>query len=155
MSRGGKDKDRSEPERRCIATGEVQPKRGLIRFAVSPDGVIVPDILEKLPGHGIWVSAERDALELAVKKGLFARAAKQAVSVSETLIADVESLLVRRVTDGISLARKAGRAVAGYERSRTGLAKRMCAFFCKPRTGPNAASRSCMRPVAGAVFSRF
>ncbi len=123
MSRGGKDKDRSEPERRCIATGEVQPKRGLIRFAVSPDGVIVPDILEKLPGHGIWVSAERDALELAVKKGLFARAAKQAVSVSETLIADVESLLVRRVTDGISLARKAGRAVAGYEKVKDWLGK--------------------------------
>jgi hypothetical protein len=123
MSRGGKDKDRSESERRCIATGEVQPKRGLIRFAVSPDGVIVPDILEKLPGHGIWVSAERDALELAVKKGLFARAAKQAVSVPETLIADVESLLVRRVTDGISLARKAGRAVAGYEKVKDWLGK--------------------------------
>ena len=66
MSRGGKDKFRDDPERRCIATGEVQPKRGLIRFAVSPDGIIVPDVLEKLPGRGIWVSADRAALELAV-----------------------------------------------------------------------------------------
>ena len=116
MPRGGKFKDRSDPERRCIATGEVQPKRGLIRFAVSPDGKIVPDILEKLPGRGIWVAAERDALETTVKKGLFARGAKQPVTVPETLVEDVEALLTRRLTDGISMARKAGSAVAGYEK---------------------------------------
>lgn len=116
MTRGGKDKTHGDPERRCIATGEVQPKRGLIRFAVSPDGIIVPDILEKLPGRGIWVAAERDALELAVKKGLFARAAKEQVHVPETLVADVEAALARRLIDGISMARKAGRAIAGYEK---------------------------------------
>ena len=116
MPRGGKRKDRSDPERRCIATGEVQPKRGLIRFAVSPDGIIVPDILEKLPGRGIWVSAERDALDKAVSKGLFARAARQSVTVPDTLADDVEAQLTRRVTDGISMARKAGQAVAGFEK---------------------------------------
>ena len=123
MSRGGKDKTRDDPERRCIATGEVQPKRGLIRFAVSPDGVVVPDVLEKLPGRGIWVAADRSALETAVKKGLFARAAKQAVTVPETLVADVEALLVRRLIDGVSMARKAGRAIAGYEKVRDWLGK--------------------------------
>ena len=116
MPRGGKSKNHSDPERRCIATGEVQPKRGLIRFAISPDGFIVPDILEKLPGRGIWVSAERDALAKAVDKGLFARGAKQAVTVPDTLVDDVEKLLARRLTDGISMARKAGSAVAGFEK---------------------------------------
>lgn len=123
MSRGGKDKSRDDPERRCIATGEVQPKRGLIRFAVSPDGVVVPDVLEKLPGRGIWVAADRAALEAAMKKGLFARAAKQTVTVPETLVADVETLLVRRLIDGVSMARKAGRAIAGYEKVRDWLGK--------------------------------
>lgn len=116
MARGGKHKERGDPERRCIATGEVQPKRGLIRFAVSPDGKIVPDILEKLPGRGIWVASERSALETAVTKGLFARGAKQAVEVPQTLVEDVETLLAKRVIEGISLARKAGRAVAGFEK---------------------------------------
>ena len=116
MSRGGKAKTRDEAERRCIATGEVQPKRGLIRFGISPDGQIVPDVLEKLPGRGIWVASERSALEEALKKGLFARSAKQQVSVSETLLDDVESLLARRLIDGISMARKAGSAVAGFEK---------------------------------------
>ena len=116
MPRGGKAKTRDVSERRCIATGEVQPKRGLIRFGISPDGRIVPDILEKLPGRGIWVAAERAALETAVKKGLFARGAKQQVSVSDTLVDDVEALLAKRLIDGISMARKAGKAVAGFEK---------------------------------------
>ena len=116
MPRGGKSKVRSDPERRCIATGEVQPKRGLIRFGVSPDGQIVPDILEKLPGRGIWVTAERSALEKATEKGLFARSAKQTVVVSDSLVDDVEALLAKRLIDGISMARKAGRAVAGFEK---------------------------------------
>lgn len=123
MTRGGREKQRGDPERRCIATGEVQPKRGLIRFAVSPDAVVVPDILEKLPGRGIWVAAERAALESAVSKGLFSRGAKQAVNVPETLVADVEALLARRLIDGISMARKAGIAVAGYEKVKDRLGK--------------------------------
>ena len=66
MSRGGQAKDRSDgPERKCIATGEVQPKNGLIRFVVGPESQIVPDVLEKLPGRGIWVSADREALDKA------------------------------------------------------------------------------------------
>jgi len=116
MARGGRTKDRTEPERRCIATGEVQPKHGLIRFVVGPDNVIVPDILEKLPGRGIWVSADKEALQLAIQKRLFAKAAKQSVSIPETMIADIEALLLKRVIDMISMARKASRAVAGYEK---------------------------------------
>ena len=123
MSRGGKDKTHDEADRRCIATGEAQPKRGLIRFAVSPDGVVVPDILEKLPGRGIWVAADRAALETAVKKRLFARAAKIPVTIPETLVADVEAGLARRLIDGISMARKAGRAIAGFEKVKDWLGK--------------------------------
>ncbi|NNE52453.1 MAG: RNA-binding protein [Sulfitobacter sp.] len=117
MGRGGVSKDRSDgPERKCIATGEVQPKHGLIRFVVGPDGQLVPDILGKLPGRGIYVAADRAALEQAVKKKLFARAAKQQVTIPEGLVEEVERQLARRVVDLISLQRKGGRAVAGYEK---------------------------------------
>lgn len=123
MSRGGKDKTHDAPDRRCIVTGEAQPKRGLIRFAVSPDNTVVPDILEKLPGRGIWVAADRAALETAVKKKLFGRAAKKPVTVPDTLVADVEAGLAKRLIDGISMARKAGRAVAGFEKVKDWLGK--------------------------------
>lgn len=117
MGRGGASKDRSDgPERKCIATGEVQPKYGLIRFVVGPDAQIVPDIAGKLPGRGIYVAADRAALDKAVAKKLFARGAKQPVQVPGDLTDEVERQLARRVIDLIALSRKSGRAVAGYEK---------------------------------------
>ena len=117
MSRGGASKDRSDgAERKCIATGEVQPKYGLIRFVVGPDAQIVPDIAGKLPGRGIYVAADRAALDKAVVKKLFARGAKMPVQVPDDLVAAVERQLARRVVDLIALSRKSGRAVAGYEK---------------------------------------
>ncbi len=116
MSRGGRRKDRSTPERRCIVTGEVRPKRELLRFVVGPDGVIVPDVLEKLPGRGIWVLADRKALEEAIRRKLFSRAARMQVEIPEGIADEVEKQLARRVIDLIALARKAGLAVTGYEK---------------------------------------
>ena len=121
MARGGHKKVRDTSERRCIATGETEPKAGLIRFVVGPDNQIVPDLLEKLPGRGIWVSADRAALATAINKGLFSRGAKQAVTVPDGLIDIVEAALVQRVVDLISLARKASRAVTGYEKVKSWL----------------------------------
>ncbi|QQA42900.1 RNA-binding protein [Pelagovum pacificum] len=121
MARGGHSKERGDPERRCIVTGEVQPREGLIRFVSSPDNVIVPDVLEKLPGRGIWVSADRSVLDQA-KAGQFARAAKAKVDVPEGLTDEVERQLARRVTELIALARKAGLAVAGFEKVKNWLA---------------------------------
>ena len=135
MARGGRTKDRDEPERRCIATGEVQPKHGLIRFVVGPDNQIVPDILQKLPGRGIWVSADRGALEKAVAKKLFARAAKRSVRVPETLVGDLERQRAERVVDLISLARKAGRAVAGYEKVKSWLMTEQAAVLIQALDG--------------------
>ncbi|SDI80413.1 hypothetical protein SAMN04488026_100782 [Aliiruegeria lutimaris] len=90
----------------------------MIRFVVGPDGGIVPDLAGKLPGRGIWVTATRDALALAVKKKAFARGAKRQVAVPEGLVDAIEAGLTRRVTDTLSLARKAGLAMAGYEKVR-------------------------------------
>ena len=119
MGRGGASKDRDNgPDRKCIATGDVQPKYGLIRFVAGPDGQVFADILDKLPGRGFYVAADRDALDLAVKKNLFSRGAKQPVKVPEGLTDTVEEQLARRVVDLISLQRKSGRAVAGYEKTK-------------------------------------
>lgn len=119
MGRGGASKDRSDgPERKCLATGEVQPKYGLIRFVVGPDDQVVPDVMGKLPGRGFYVAADRAALEQAVAKKLFARGAKQPVKVPEDLVDRIEAMLARRVIDLISLQRKSGKAVAGYEKTK-------------------------------------
>jgi predicted RNA-binding protein YlxR (DUF448 family) len=122
MGRGGASKDReSGAERKCLATGEVQPKYRMVRFVVGPDGQVFADVMGKLPGRGMWVSADRSALELAVKKGLFSRSAKQLLKTPENLVDDVEKQLARRVVDLISMQRKAGKAVAGYEKVKSWL----------------------------------
>jgi uncharacterized protein len=101
-------------ERRCIATGEVKPAASLIRFVVGPDGDLVPDLRARLPGRGIWVSAERKALETAVKKNLFAKAAGQAVKVPKDLPQLVEQLLSQRVAEIVGLTKRAGLVLNGF-----------------------------------------
>lgn len=122
MTRGGRQKDRSVgPERKCIATGEVLPKAVLIRFVIGPDGVVVPDLAGKLPGRGIWVKANRAALQRAVAKNLFPRAAKAPVKTPPDLVAQVETGLRARMQATLALARKAGQAICGYEKVRGSL----------------------------------
>ncbi len=123
MTRGGQGKLTEDPERRCIVTGEVQPKAGLVRFVVGPDGQVVPDVLGRLPGRGMYVEAVADSIEKAAKKNLFSRAAKQPVAVPDGLVALIEGQITRRVTDLLSMARKAGDAVTGYEKVKDMLAK--------------------------------
>ncbi|PIE14222.1 MAG: hypothetical protein CSA68_10415 [Rhodobacterales bacterium] len=128
-------KDSGAVERRCIATGATAPKAGMIRFVVGPDGWLVPDVLQKLPGRGIWVSADRAALQKAVKKGLFARAAKQPVTLPDDLIGLTEAALAKRLIELISLARKAGLAVTGYEKVKSWLISERARVLLQARDG--------------------
>ncbi len=148
VARGGKPNDRAAPERRCIATGEVRPKSGLIRFVANPDGRILSDLAGKLPGRGIWVAADRVALETAVRKRLFARGAKRQVWAPDSLADEVEALLATRMVELVSLARKAGQAVAGYEKVRSWLAREEAAVLMQASDG-SVRGRSKLRPPAG------
>lgn len=101
--------------RRCIVTGEVYPEARLLRFALAPDGAIVPDIEAKLPGRGIWAKAAKEAIDTAVKKRLFARAAKSAVTAGAELSGRAETLLVQRILSLIGLARRSGQLILGFD----------------------------------------
>ena len=116
MTRGGRKDESEGPERKCIVSGEVGPKSGLIRFVAAPDGAVLPDLLGKLPGRGFWVSSTREALDRAAAKGLFSRAARAKVTPPAELADLIEGLLAKRVVELLSLARKAGLAVTGYEK---------------------------------------
>ncbi len=109
------------PNRRCLVTRAVRPKDTLIRFVVGPDGTVTPDLAARLPGRGMWVSARREALEQAIAKRQFARAARRPVTVPEELVDRVEAMLVRRCIELLGLARRAGLAVMGYEKARAAL----------------------------------
>lgn len=102
------------PERRCIVTRAVRPKADLVRFVVGPDETVVPDVEGKLPGRGLWVTADRAVLEQAAAKNAFARAARRKVRVPDDLVDRVDALVERRLVQLLSLARGAGDAVAGF-----------------------------------------
>ena len=114
----GGDGPRRGPQRRCIASGEVRDKAELLRFVVGPDGSVVPDPGEELPGRGLWLRPEPDMIETARRRRLFARAARAPVTVPDDLCDRVAALLRRRCLDRVGLARAAGDAVGGFEKVR-------------------------------------
>jgi uncharacterized protein len=93
----------------------------MLRFVVGPDGVLVPDLAARLPGHGLWVSADRTAIERATKSG-FAKAARAAIKVPPELGDRLEALLARRVMDVLGMARRSGVLITGFDRVAEALA---------------------------------
>ena len=114
---------KSEPERSCIVTRTVKPKEELIRFVVGPKGVLVPDIDGKLPGRGIYVSTSRLTVAEAIAKRTFSRAAGAQVTIPDGLLETIEAQLLRRVANALSLARKSGQVICGFEKVETAAKK--------------------------------
>jgi hypothetical protein len=117
--------------RRCLASGEMKPRTEMVRFVIGPDQAVYPDIAEKLPGHGLWVSATPDAIHLAIKKNLFAKAAKEPARPAPDL-ADVVTLLLRkRCLEFLGLAKGSGNAVLGEAQTESALRANKLALFLK------------------------
>jgi uncharacterized protein len=114
----------------------------MIRFVVGPDRALVPDLTATLPGRGIWLSACGDVLEGARAKGglgrAFARAARGPVTVPPDLPALLEAALVRRIGELLGLARRAGQAVAGFDKAREWLRSGRCRLVLQASDGSTA-----------------
>ena len=103
-------------ERLCVSTRTVRPVADLIRFVVGPDGSAVPDLKQKLPGRGVWVTATQDALHDAIKRKVLARGFKRDVRLPADLVGQTERLLERAALDALAIAGKAGLVAAGFTR---------------------------------------
>ncbi len=110
-------------ERFCALSREVKPVADLIRFVVAPDGSIVPDLKRKLPGRGVWVTANEAALTQAVKRKVFAKTFKKDVRAGDDLVGQTLTLLERSALDALAIAGKAGQAVSGFTRVEAALGK--------------------------------
>ena len=152
MSRGGAHNSEELAERKCLVSQESGPKAGLIRFVTGPDGVVVPDILEKLPGRGYYVTADLYVLEDAVKRKVFARGAKTQVIVPDNLISEIDRQLARRVVDLVSIARKAGRAVTGFEKVKGWLAEGRAKVLLQASDGSERGKGKLWTPEGGRFF---
>jgi uncharacterized protein len=113
----GDDDQETGPLRRCLVTRERAEKARMIRFVLGPDRALVPDLTARLPGRGLWLSARADVIETARTRGAFARAVRGAVSVPPDLLARLRLGLEQRIAELLGLARRAGQAVAGFDKA--------------------------------------
>jgi predicted RNA-binding protein YlxR (DUF448 family) len=104
--------------------------RDLVRFALSLDDIIVPDITERLPGRGIWVSSQREILQKIEKKDFFSRAFKKKVEIPANIVEATVSASLAYVISLFALARKAGVVASGCETVKKACCKKPAAVYC-------------------------
>lgn len=151
------------PLRRCIVTRESLPKEKMIRFVLDPDRTVLPDLAARLPGRGMWLSAGADVLSTACAKGMFARAARGAVRVPPDLPVRVRTGLERRILELLGLCRRAGQAVAGYDKAREWLRSERAALIVQASDGSaeerrrflgDATRIAVVSPLSGAALGK-
>jgi len=117
--------DASGSERRCVLSEKSFPREELIRLAISPAGMVLPDPAGKAPGRGAWIAPDRAALEAAMASGHLKRALMRAfkggppgisLSWSQDLTALVEEALARNLLDRLGLELRGGNVVLGSAR---------------------------------------
>jgi predicted RNA-binding protein YlxR (DUF448 family) len=107
------ESDQAGSERTCIVTGIKDVPDAMLRFALSPDGSVVPDIRRKLPGRGIWTQLSFEIVSRAAAKQAFSRAFRAKAEAPAALAETVGALLERDALQSLSIANKAGLVVAG------------------------------------------
>lgn len=105
--------DTAGSERTCIVTGMKDVPEAMLRFALSPDGSVVPDIRRKLPGRGVWTRLSFETVRQAAAKQAFSRAFRAKAEASASLAETVDALLDRDALQALSIANKAGFVVTG------------------------------------------
>lgn len=98
-------------ERTCVVTGETGSPETMLRFALSPDGAVTPDIRRKLPGRGVWTRLDAAVVARAAKG--FARGFRRPVRVNPDLAREVDALLESDALQFLALVNKSGLVVAG------------------------------------------
>ena len=137
--------------RRCVAAREPRPASTMIRFVVGPDRALVPDLAARLPGRGMWLSAERGAVRTALAKNLFAKAARGQVVAEADLPDRLEAMLEARCLDLVGLARRAGGLVAGFDQVADWLRRGKAALVIEARDAAEDGRRKVRAMARGAA----
>lgn len=99
----------------CCVTKKTAQREEMLRFVISPDETVVFDVNEKLPGAGIWITADKSVVQKAIDKKLFHKVVGKTVAVPLNLVENVADLIKQRCLLLLGLARKAGYLVFGFE----------------------------------------
>lgn len=108
-------------ERTCIVTRQPLDSGQLIRFVLAPEGNVMADLNRKLPGRGVWVTAQKQFVARAVEKKLFSRGFKTQANAANDLADEVERQLRKAALGSLAMARKAGLIITGFDKVEAGI----------------------------------
>ncbi len=113
----------------CAVTDEVLPVSQMIKFVIAPDGSVVADLTQKLPGVFLWIKADSGILKKAIWRNTFTAKTKQAVKIPENLMESIESGLLRLAMQTLSLAKRAGELRFGFTKADEALRSHTAAVY--------------------------
>ena len=103
------------PQRTCVACRQTKDKNQLVRYVVAPDGAVLVDYRQRLPGRGAYTCIATQCLCDAVKKKSFQRCFKgkshsvDATALTQQLIMAIE----KKIASLIGMSRKSGQIISG------------------------------------------
>lgn len=105
--------------RTCLTCGREATRELLLRFVVTPDGRVLPDVLGRAPGRGLYACPSAACVEGMGRSPRFrkATAGVHAVLDAPAAIAAAGAQIAARITSLLLLSRKAGRCAIGTDES--------------------------------------
>lgn len=132
-------------QRRCAVTYEIKPEKELIRFVANDVGEIFPDVSARAPGRGVWVGADSETLEKAIKNNAFAKSLKRKANPSEKLVEQTRLMLEKKCLDALILAKRSGQIILGYDQVCDALEKAKPAFIIEASDGSQSGREKVFR----------
>ncbi len=102
-------------QRTCVACRQTRDKNLLVRYVVAPDGAILVDYRQRLPGRGSYTCFSVECMQDAVKKNSFQRSFKgkcEKVSADE-LHQQLITALDQKIFGLIGMSKKSGQYKTG------------------------------------------
>ena len=159
-------KAKRKQDRRCVASGQaLASEEGAIRFVLSPESILTPDLAGKLPGRGAWVGANDGLVLQALQKDAFSRAFKQQAKLptgesAEQFVAKLADALAGHALNGLGLAKRAGGVISGFEKVKAALQKGKAVAYVHARDASDDGVAKLTRlnaalPVSAQVVNYF
>lgn len=103
--------------RQCVVTRESLPQHELLRFVIDPSGHVTPDYNHKLPGRGIWVRFDSQAITTALgNPALFQRACKdKTVKIPDDIRTRITTQINAQIYATLGFLRRSGQLSWGFE----------------------------------------
>lgn len=103
------------PQRTCVACRQTKDKSQLVRYVVAPDGAVLVDYRQRLPGRGAYTCITTQCLCDAVTKTSFQRCFKgKSHSVDATVLTQqLIEAIDKKIVSLMGMSRKSGQFISG------------------------------------------